>query len=170
LITQSSASLTRGIRIGTTVRFLGVIVAVLFFQFGAQYLVRYYVPVPHLLALLVIFVGLQWEESRGAVLGFTLGMLYGLLAYEPPGLSAFGLTLIGFLSGLLKSHFFIDTYLDKTIFAFFLVVLHNTAVVLVAWITLGLHLPLNLVQCVLTAVCAAPCLAFFAWVIQTREK
>jgi rod shape-determining protein MreD len=147
-----------------------LVVVVLFLEFGMQYMVRYRAPVPHLLALLVIFIGLQWEEVRGAVLGFILGMLYGLLAYEPLGLSAFGMTLIGFLSGQLKGHFFVDTHVDNTVFAVCMLVVHNIAIVIVGRVTLGLYLPLGVLQCVLTAIFAAPCFAVFEWLLRTRER
>ncbi len=166
----STISPARLFRIGSTVKLLLLVVAVLFFEFAVQYLVRYRLPVPHLLALLVIFIGLEWEETKGAVLGFVFGMLYGLLAYEPLGLSAFGLTLIGFLSGLLKSHFFVDTYADKTVLAVCLLVMHNVAIVTVAWLTLGFHLPLGLLQCAITGIFAAPCFVIFDWLFQTRER
>lgn len=167
---HTTISFARLFRIGSTIKTLLLVLVVLFLDFAMHYLARYRVPVPDLPALLIIFIGLRWGETRGAVIGFVLGMLYGVIAYEPLGLSAVGLTLIGFLSGQLKSHFFVETYLDKMILAFCLIIVHNVAIVTVAWLTLGLDLPLGLLQCVVTGIVATPCFIILDRLFQTREQ
>jgi len=58
--------------------------------------------------LFVLFVSLKWREGIGALVGFFVGFLGAALYGEPPGLSAFAFTLVGYCAGIV-SPFLKDT-------------------------------------------------------------
>lgn len=67
--------------------------------------------VPNLLYLVVVTVAMMEGPGSGALAGFVAGFALDLLSTAPVGPSAFVLTLVGYLAGMLSENLFAEGWL-----------------------------------------------------------
>lgn len=73
---------------------------------------------PDLFLLAVCYLGLRGGETRGALIGFALGLLEDSLSLSPLGIRALSFALVGFLLGVAGKDLFLDTALMQTLLLF----------------------------------------------------
>jgi rod shape-determining protein MreD len=85
------------------IRLLIASIIALILQIGFIPLIRIGTWQPDLVVLIVIFAGFQYGATYGILTGFLLGALQDSFSPHPVGISAFADTIVGFLSGQLRT-------------------------------------------------------------------
>jgi rod shape-determining protein MreD len=73
---------------------------------------------PDLFLFAVCYLSLRGGETRGAIIGFALGLLEDSLSLSPLGMKALSFALVGFLLGVARRDLFLDSVLAQILLLF----------------------------------------------------
>ena len=125
---------------------------------------------PSLTLLLAIYCGVRWGGDVGALCGFLLGMLMGLLRFEPLGATAIIGTIIGYASGYFYGKLLVGQYLALMIIVGMMGLLAEILMGLMTLVLYGTFDAIDLVWVGLNMVASLPLFYVCEYLMRPRQK